>query len=76
MTNKHVLKWKTENPPLMHSTRGHWSPPFSIYESLSTGRCVLTSGGPDFLGPIHTDTLAEAKAQAEVHMNRGRPGGD
>lgn len=43
-------------------TIGHWLDHFSIYEDIATGQCVLSSGSPDYLGPINTKTLAEAKA--------------
>lgn len=43
-------------------TIGHWHGRFSIYEDIGTGGCVLSSGAPDYFGPIHTKTLSDAKA--------------
>ena len=39
---------------------------FSIYESIATGQCVFSSGAPDYIGPIHTETLTEAKHIAQL----------
>mgnify|MGYP000173894220 CR=1 FL=1 len=58
------MNWTTE-ANTKNSTVGHWSPPFSIYESLSSGRCVASSAGPYWFGPLHTKTLQEAKAACE-----------
>ena len=57
--------WKVEPAP-RNTTRGHWKGNFSIYESIATGQCVLSSGAPNYVGPIHIDTLAEAKTLAQL----------
>ena len=56
-TSRKVSEW----------TIGHWHRHFSIYEDIATGKCVLSSGDPDYLGPINTKTLAEAKAALARH---------
>ena len=58
------MDWRVEATP-QQGARGYWSPPFSIYECLTTGRCILSSGAPDFFGPIHTADIGAAKAAAE-----------
>jgi hypothetical protein len=58
------MNWDTEIKS-KHTTVGHWCREFSIYESKTTGRCVLSSGAPTYIGPIHTETLDEAKVEAK-----------
>lgn len=67
-----ALVWTQEARPQFASV-GHWSDPFSIYEDRITGQCVLTSGAPFFVGPIHTATLAEAKARAALIATPAQP---
>jgi hypothetical protein len=47
-------------------TIGHWSGRFSIYENIATGRCVLSGGPPDPIGPIHAATLDDAKTALDA----------
>ena len=55
--------WKVEVNS-RRTTIGHWRGNCSIYQSKLDGKCVLSSGYPDYIGPIHTETLEQAKAAA------------
>ena len=50
-------------------TIGHWHRHFSIYEDIATGQCVLSSGSPDYLGPINARTIDDAKAALAAHKD-------
>jgi len=40
---------------------------YVIYTDEAGGKSVLSSGPPDYFGPVHTETLTEAQKQAELH---------